>query len=159
MSGPDINDVLALVDYDASTGVFLSKKSQGRMVKGAPAGALRSDGYRVISVRGKSYRAHRLAWLISYGKWPALIDHINRDRDDNRIANLREATKPENMANSVLRDGKPITGTRWAAHAKRWMARTTIAGKTVFLGYFDTQEKAAAAYRSKRRELFPEFAP
>jgi hypothetical protein len=87
------------------------------------------------------------------------LDHINRQRDDNRICNLRTATGAENLANRGHYGGKPITGVTWAAHAKKWMARTAVGGKTKFLGYFATRDDAEAAYWAKRREMFPEFTP
>src|SRR5687768_770720 len=90
-----------LMDYNPDTGVFLYRKRRGRRSAGLEAGSI-VKGYRLISL-GKQYSAHRLAWLYVYGEWPAGdLDHINCVRDDNRIANLREATDSQNNANRTL---------------------------------------------------------
>ena len=156
---PTQERVLELLDYDPTTGIFQHKAPRARAIGKDSAGCKRKDGYIVINVDGRPCRAHQLAWLIVFGKWPQRLDHINRQKDDNRICNLREATQAENLANRVHYAGKPITGVRWAAHAKKWMARTAVGGKTKFLGYFHTREEAEATYWAKRREMFPEFTP
>lgn len=157
---PTASRVRDLLSYDESTGIFRwAVKKTGRAVGKENAGATRPDGYIVINIDGRAFRAHRLAWLYVNGHWPEqTIDHINRDKSDNRIANLRLATKAENMANTENRSGKKITGVRFVTHANKYMARLGVNGKTVFLGYFLKEEDAQSAYRNARKYHFGEFA-
>lgn len=86
--------VRALLDYSGDTGHFRWKET------GKPAGGLQDKGYRIIEIGGTPYYAHRLAWLYTHGVWPeADLDHINRNRDDNRIENLRDVSRSENNRN------------------------------------------------------------
>ena len=84
--------------YDPDTGIFTWKVATASCVKvGAEAGCVKNDGYRAIGMGGKSYKAHRLAWLYVHGEWPKeQIDHINHIRTDNRMENLRPASGGEN---------------------------------------------------------------
>jgi len=95
-----LKDVLS---YDRETGYFYRRKSFSNNCKvGEKAGSHDGQGYIRIKVFGKKYKAHRLAWLYCYGYWPESIDHINRDRSDNRIVNLREADKTINGSNRTI---------------------------------------------------------
>jgi hypothetical protein len=77
--------------YDAETGLFTRRVGSGHAHAGDMAGSVHSTGYVRICIDGGRYTAHRLAWLYVHGVWPSgQIDHINRNRSDNRIANLRE---------------------------------------------------------------------
>ena len=106
------------------------------------------------------YKAHRLAWLYMTGEWPTgFIDHINGNRADNRYANLRSASRTENLANStVYRAGKDTPkGVRQVPGGK-WTARIQKNNQPIFLGRFDTADAAAAAYRTAAVNLFGDFA-
>lgn len=96
------------------------------------------------------YYAHRLAWFYVHGKWPKLyIDHINRNKSDNRICNLREATAAQNAQNSHPL-GRGISGAKgvtWHAQSKLWHAKIKINSRNICLGYYPTIQEAAAAYR------------
>lgn len=89
-----------LLEYAPETGVFRWRVNRTSVRAGTMAGRLDSKGYRQISVDGQRYGAHRLAWLYMNGEWPKHeIDHVNGDRDDNRIANLRDVVRTINMRN------------------------------------------------------------
>ena len=105
--------------------------------------------------------AHRIAWAIVHGRWPEhFLDHINRVRTDNRLANLREATNAENLRNrSVVRNNESGTkGVRMDKRSKRWQARIKIGGTSISLGAFASRDEAAAAYTAAAKKYHGEFA-
>ncbi|WP_054442372.1 HNH endonuclease signature motif containing protein, partial [Enterobacter cloacae] len=92
-----------LLSYDEKTGVFTWIKKRQNVVVGRVAGHIDRLGYERITISGKIYLSHRLAWLYVHGYLPEKeIDHINRIRNDNRIANLREATSQLNSLNTGM---------------------------------------------------------
>lgn len=95
-----IDALRALLRYDAETGHFWWLHSSPKRDMSKPAGFDNSSGYLLIRIGQSRYLAHRLAWFYVYETWPQELDHINRDRSDNRLCNLRLATRSENMANS-----------------------------------------------------------
>lgn len=113
--------------------------------KDAVAGNVQLNGYLQVGVAGQHYYAHRIVWLLTHGRWPVEeIDHINGDRTDNRLVNLRDVSHRGNQQNSPIhREGKP-PGT--CKQGGRWRARIQIDGKRRHLGMFDTEEEAHAAY-------------
>lgn len=150
--------VRSLLLYEPESGVFTWRKRAGKYAAGTVAGYLLRDGYRMIriTVGGKQHHcfAARLAWLYIHGRMPDReIDHVNCDRSDDRIANLREANRRQNLANTRGWSGRDgIKGVR-KRHSK-WVAR--LAGK--HLGTFATPEEAQAAYFSELTRLYGEFA-
>lgn len=145
-----------LMNYEPDTGTFTWRLT-GK-VSGASIG---KRGYRQICVDGQRYYAHRLAWLYVYGQWPAgQVDHINRSRHDNRIANLRLATRQQNNWNASLRrdNTSGLKGTCLHRRTGLWQARIGVNGRQITLGYFRTAQAAHAAYAAKAREIFGEFA-
>lgn len=141
--------VRELFTYDPATGLFTRRVSRRATAKaGDIAGYVKPSGYRSIWI-GANYMAHRLAWLYVYGKWPAgQIDHINRVRDDNRIANLRIVTHGQNMENRKVQRNNTsgYTGVYPDRGGRRWQARISSNGRWLYLGYFKTPELAHAAY-------------
>jgi hypothetical protein len=91
--------------YEPETGHFYwLKTSSPRGKAGARAGGIGNQGYAKIKIHGKTYQAHRLAWWFAYNKWPENeIDHINGDRSDNRLKNLRDVPRSLNQRNSARR--------------------------------------------------------
>jgi len=144
-----------LLHYDPLTGVFTRKVTSGGRRAGTIAGYKGSDGYVVIRVMGRLYMAHHLAWLACRGNHPNEIDHINGDRSDNRLANLREATRALNMGNAIWRkDGMP-QGVRLDARSGRYQARAQVGGEVLHLSMFKTAEAASNAYKSAKAASDP----
>lgn len=148
-----------LLDYFPDTGLFKWKVFRGNTAKPKTiAGSIDSNGHGQIKVDGITYQAHRLAWLYVNGVWPSKeIDHRNGIRNDNHIANLREANHSENGQNQrkARTDNKSsgILGVTWHKRDKKWRAQIGIAGKKKWLGAFDTPEAAHSAYITAKREL------
>lgn len=147
-----LSEVLA---YDQSNGAFTwLVKVSGRRV-GDKAGGIDEHGYIRIVVDGLRYKAHRLAWLYVNGDWPGGdIDHINGDRSDNRISNLRDiphAANTQNRRKAHKNNGTGLLG----AHRDRNSFKSSIHsdGKQIFLGMFDTAEEAHQAYLKAKRRL------
>lgn len=117
--------------------------------------SLSQNGYRTGQIFGQHFRAHRVAFAIYSGRWPVEeIDHIDRDRTNNRISNLREASRQENQRNksrpSTNTSGH--TGVMWHKGLGRWSAGIGIGSrKTLHLGHFATREEAVAARQAAER--------
>ena len=147
--------LMSLVSYDAETGVFTWRITRRNCKTGAVAGSL-LKGYVRISIDSKIYAAHRLAWLYTHGCWPSNeIDHINRVRNDNRLCNLREATRELNTQNANVRVDSPygIRGVTKHKYSNKYRARIQANKKAMLLGLFDTPEEAAAAYAAAAAKL------
>lgn len=145
-----------LLHYFPETGVFTWKISRGLAVVGAEAGTKVSNGYIHICIDRHVIGAHRLAWLYVHGKWPkSNIDHINRNKVDNRIANLREATTSENGQNTLVnkRNTSGYKGVSWLSCRNRWRALITVNGKKHNLGLFKDPKDAYAAYCAAAQRL------
>lgn len=142
-------NVKEIFDYDDDTGVFRWKKQIANKAKiGRVAGRKNDQGYIVIRAFKKDYRAHRLAWLYSYGEWPKKeIDHINRVRDDNRLCNLREANRQQQLINCrIMSNNKSgIKGVHFAKKEGKWCAQIKVGQKCFHLGLFDKKIDAAMA--------------
>ena len=141
------NQARELLTYDPDTGSFFwAATRNNRTRKGQEAGSLSDEGYVCVKVGGRSYKAHRLAWLMSYGEWPAeQIDHIDHCRSNNRLENLRQVTHVDNHRNKSLRvvNTSGVTGVHWSKGY--WIARIGVFGKRVHLGQFRSLDAAAAA--------------
>lgn len=137
------------LSYDPETGVFCRLKfSSARWKPGKITGTNSGHGYIKIGLNHKQLYAHRLAWFYVYGEWPEEIDHINGDRADNRLVNLRSVTKPQNNQNMAIQKSNTsgYKGVSWCSEKKRWKAQISIENKNKFIGRFDTKEQAYAAY-------------
>jgi len=141
-------------------GQFIRKENSGRSNAGDVAKCKDRDGYVVIGINKKVYRAHRLVWLYTYGEMPPTdIDHINRIRDDNRIENLRLATKSENAKNRSKRKDSSNNYKGVQKSGNGWIAIFQKDGEKCYLGYFKDEESAAKAYQEFAKFTNGEFAP
>lgn len=150
-----LREILA---YDPETGVFTWKVRTANCVRvGDVAGSFDDKGYIKIKIDGRMHKAHRLAWLYVHGVWPKSgIDHVNSVRDDNRSANLREATQAENMQNERVSRSNNKTGFLGVAPSYgKFQAQIWVGGKKMHIGTFDTPEEAHAAYLAAKREFHP----
>lgn len=140
-----------LLDYRPETGVFTWR---GKAKVGIPVGRIQTDGYSQIRVDGKLYLAHRLAWLYVHGEWPTSeIDHIDRDRVNNRIANLRDVDRAINATNRRAFGSSGFKGVTSMKKGSRFFARISrIDGSVSYLGVFDSAEAAHEAYKAAHVE-------
>ena len=154
---PPAQDITAeylrsILHYDPATGIFTRKIGSANQVKvGDATGSQNGKGYLNIKLQSRPFQAHRLAWLYVYGEWPEdQLDHINRNRSDNRISNLREVTNKQNHQNASKRSdntsGHP--GVSWYKQRSEWRAQITHNYKHIHLGYFNTIEEAVAARKA-----------
>lgn len=142
-----LHDVL---HYDPETGIFMWKPK--------PAGHQRKDsGYVSIEVDGQEIKAHRLAWFMAKGEWPqGVVDHINGNKSDNRIENLRDATYKVNAQNKRIHsknNAQKLLGVCWNKAKSKWQAGISHEGKNKHLGLFETPEEAHEAYLKAKRLL------
>lgn len=151
-----------LIRYEPETGRFFRKTHTRVSKPGDETGLRREKGYPSVSVDGVKYYAHRLAWLYVYGVWPSgVIDHINGDRSDNRICNLRDVAHAENIQNVWAPTKKHGPGSHLGVHyskrINRWIAQIRVSGKTRHVGCFVNEQEAAAAYLEAKRQLHKGF--
>lgn len=151
-----------LLRYEADTGkLFWLPRSGNQRWNSLHAGneaftSTGSHGYKRTTIFGNVYVAHRVAWAIQTGQWPTHeIDHVSGERSDNRWANLREATKSQNMHNSRKRKNNTsgAKGVSWDKGAGKWMAFITVNRKRHNLGRFKNIADAAEAYKAASERL------
>ena len=146
-----------ILNYDTETGIFTWKERIAKCVHiGAVAGCLEKRiGYVTIGISGDVFKAHRLAWLYVHGVWPdGLIDHINGQKADNRIANLRVVDAGGNSQNVRKPNKRNKSGFIGViAYQGKWRASITVNKKTRRIGDFNTPEEAHKAYLEAKRML------
>lgn len=167
------DSVASLLRYDEATGAFTWKERPRSMFDSdricnawnakhaeKPAGC-EKERYTFIRIGRRTYLAHRLAWLLHYREWPEdEIDHINANKRDNRISNLRAADSSQNKHN-IAKGRKNSTGfkgvwfSKWAG---RYVAHICFRNKRKHLGYFNDPQDAHAAYCAAAKKYHGEFA-
>lgn len=161
------NDIASLFDYNKETGelrwrarspVTLADRQWNGRFAGKLAGTLRKDGYLRVKVGSRYLLVHRVVWVISYGEFPdKFIDHINGNRSDNRLSNLREANKSENCTNCRTNPNTGYKGIRFDERYQTYQVRLTKNGKTIHLGQARTIEEAVRIYNENVEKVHGEF--
>lgn len=156
-----ITQELALQAFDYNDGNLYHKEDKPNQInKGDLAGGIASHGYMQARLGDGRYLLHRIIFIIHHGYLPEYIDHIDHDRLNNKIENLRECTFSQNRCNTPR--GKNNTsgekGVCWNKESKSWMVRISIMGKRFYLGRYKKFEDAKAAVVAKRKELHGDFA-
>lgn len=149
------------LNYDNETGIFTWKISSNRKIKINSIAGCFVNGYIRIVFNKKRYLAHRLAWLYTYGYMPKQqIDHINGNRSDNRICNLREANASQNQYNKKLNlnNTSGVKGVVFDKETKKWRVRITVNKKIISLGYYDNLNDAKTVIENSRIQHHWEFA-
>jgi HNH endonuclease/AP2 domain len=145
-----------ILDYNVHTGIFMWRKQRRGVKVGVPLGTDNGFGYLRITVLGKSYYAHRLAWFYVEGSWPDQIDHINGIKSDNSYCNLRDVTVQQNAQNKIFpqkTSKSQILGVSWHKKAKKWQAHICIYKERKYLGLFASVEEAQQAYLNEKRNI------
>jgi hypothetical protein len=157
----------SILRYEASTGHLYWRERVdvpgfwNARYAGKRAGGVNGDGYVVVRIHNINYQTHRIIWAMeNNGDAPEFLDHINGHRADNRIVNLRPATKAENSRNAKIRSDNSTgkKGVSWSVKDKKWKARIRINGKQKTLGYFSSLEEASAEYQRAAALAHKEFA-
>lgn len=170
MRRPTIERLRDVLAYDPETGRLTWRVRMGQRGKvGAEAGSVtnltaahptwKPHRVRYIKVDGACLLAHRIAWALHYGSWPADgldVDHVNGDSLDNRIANLRAVTRAENLQNQRQAKNTNRTGRLGVTLFRgKYLAQIKVLGTKHFLGNFETAEEASRAYLAAKARLHP----
>ena len=152
----ELKEILDLKD----DGTFVWKSTRHNRVKiGSIAGHFhKAKKYWKIEINQKEYLAHRLVWLWHHGSLPQELDHIDNDRLNNRIENLRVANRSENMWNQKARNKTGLKGIFFAKDRNKWRALIAVNNKKIHLGQYDNPEDAANAYKVAANKYHGEFA-
>lgn len=158
---PSIEYLHKRLRFDAETGKLfwrecqdMSKQWNGRYAD-KEALAAPSNGYKRGHIDGTLLLAHRAVWAIAYGSWPnGQVDHINGNRSDNHLSNLRDVMQSENQRNAMKRSDNTsgVCGVVWHKRVKKWQAQMRAKNKNIHLGYFTTIEEAATARAAASKE-------
>jgi len=150
----DVEDLKAILSYDPAEGIFRWRIAPRGRLAGQKAGSL-CNGYVRIQIGKVNYAAHRLAFLYMTGSWPdAEIDHINRNKSDNKWLNLRASTRSQNCINK----GSENKGVHFIKKTGKYAAVIGKDGKRIRIGTFPSAELASEAYRNMAKDLYGEFA-
>lgn len=172
---PTIPELERLLECDPATGKLFWKRRSPDLFLSGPQGPERAcavwntryagqetfrnrlkNGYLQGTIFNRKFYAHRVIWALNHGAWPASdLDHINHDRTDNRLSNLRLVSRSENLKNQSRhsRNTSGVTGVVYCSKSQKWWAKITADGQYHGLGYF-TDFKAAVAARKQAEKAF-----
>jgi HNH endonuclease len=139
----------SVIDYDPQTGIVTRKTGP---CAGRVTGTVAKDGYKIVRLLGSNYYAHRLAWLHVHGSWPVMhIDHIDGDRGNNALANLRECSVSQNAQNRKAHANNKTGFLGVTERNGRFIAQLAVKGSPRFIAYADSAEEAHAIYVAAKR--------
>jgi hypothetical protein len=150
-----LNSILEFKD-----GILYNKITRNsRCLKGNLAGSI-SGNYRTITINNKPFLVHRIAYYMAHGNYPDYIDHINNDKLDNRVENLRSVTPSQNQCNQLLNktNKSGVKGLSWAKTQNKWFACIRYKGKNRNLGYFEDKEMGKEFLELARELLHGSYA-
>jgi hypothetical protein len=144
-----------LFNYNKNTGELVRIEKRRKAKIGELAGNIRSDGYTRVKIDNKSYYAHRLVWLYVYGSFPKELDHIDGNRSNNCILNLRECFHFQNNQNQVSRKNtsSKYIGVCFNKASKKWQAYIMFNYKKIHLGLFVNEDEAYESYCNAKKRL------
>lgn len=146
--------------FDYKDGILYWKVRRSGIKIGSKAGTLHHSGYILIQINNKRYNGHQIIYLYHHGYIPKEIDHIDRNRSNSKIENLREATHQQNCMNkkSAKNSSSIYKGVTWDKQHQKWRTQIVFNNKHYNLGRFINEKDAAITYNEKAIELFGEFA-
>lgn len=152
--------------YGEETGILYCKSPFGSKKRGDPLGVKTDTGYLRVSFKGKNIRVHRIIWILIYGEIPSshVVDHIDGNKLNNRISNLRLCTQNQNTLNRRMHSNnasgfKGVYFNDSPRNKKKWIAQIGVDKKKIRLGRFHTKEEAHKAYIAASRRYHGEFSP
>ena len=156
---PSKEELHALLEYKDGK-LFWKVKRRGSVKFGDEAGSISNHGYRQVSINNKLYLQHRLIWIMHGNDPEDCLDHIDGDKLNNRIENLRVATVSQNAMNRkrYSNNTSGIKGVNWDKNRSRWQGRVEIKSKLYTTSYFKDKEECAKAVRELRAKLHGDFA-
>lgn len=150
---PSCELLRSLFDYDEKTGIVTNKTSTSNRIK--VGDVVKGGGrYLRVGIKGKRYALHRLIWKMYYGETPDEIDHINGDKHDNRLENLRNIAHHQNQKNTSLysHNTSGIMGVRWSERDRKWQSYIRVCSRLINLGLFKVKEDAIEARKRAENE-------
>lgn len=152
---PSYDEINKNFSYDSNTGLITRKLRVANCSKvGEIAGYINDHGYVIIKYLGDAYKAHRLAWLLHYKVWPEKdIDHIDGNKSNNSIINLRDVSRSTNILNTKHTSNNKSGYRGVSIHNGKWRARLMLNGVSKIIGMYDTPEEASEAYLEYKASL------
>jgi hypothetical protein len=144
--------------YYKEGNLYWKERPSPKISKDTLVGWINDQGYRCFEYKDKQYKAHSVIFELFNGKIYGIIDHIDLNKSNNSIENLRDSTKSQNQYNTRARVSGKLKGISWHKRDKKWISQIQIKGKRIYLGAFDTPQEAHNCYKQKLKQVAGEFA-